>query len=351
MNVPTYLAQLAQQLGCTYVPKCTTFKDDTTSNQKGAVIGVRKGYLVALALTRAGRNASFAIMVRFPTAAAVPQLQEAIKSKPGFSSFFKKKWVKFADNNRLTVSWIYAMTKPKLEEVVALLDTLVDEVSRYAPAFNGKCEDCGSTETRETTLMNGVPGYHCAACQMRIAADKRREAEEYQAKDANYAAGIMAGIVAAAVAGTAWGEVVAWIEIDSGKWYPYLHAAVTFLIGMFVCWALFKAMGKRDRAGQVAAVLLTLAGKWWGDALYYSHFWAHLRGIPFSAALVTNTLKHFFVFKFASGLHVVVFLCDLGFSAMMPWTPWGRLPKFEPVFQTINPDGSLTQTLARGVGA
>ena len=141
MNVQAYLAQLAQQLGCTYVPNCTTFKDDTTSNQKGAVIGVRKGYLVAVALTRAGRNAGFAIMVRFPTSAAVPQLQEAIKSKPGFSSFFNKKRVKFADNNRLTVSWIYTLKKPKLEEVVALLDALVEEVSRYAPAFNGKCED------------------------------------------------------------------------------------------------------------------------------------------------------------------------------------------------------------------
>jgi uncharacterized membrane protein YeaQ/YmgE (transglycosylase-associated protein family) len=199
--------------------------------------------------------------------------------------------------------------------------------------------------------MNGVPGYHCAACQMRLTADKRREAEEYRAKDANYVAGIIAGIVGAAVAGTAWGELAAWLEVDSGKWYPYLHAVVTFLIGMCVCWALFKAMGKRDRAGQVAAVLLTLAGKWWGDALYYTHSMAHLQAVPFSGTLLMDILKHFFLFKFASGLEVVVFLCDLGFSVMMPWTPLARLPKFEPVFQTINPDGSLTQSLARGVGA
>jgi hypothetical protein len=350
MNVPAYLGQLAQQLGCKYVPKCTTFKDDNTSNQKGAVIGVYKGYLVALAVTRAGRNTGFAIMVRFPTTAAVPQLQEAVKSKPGFSSFFNKKWVKVA-GNKLTVSWIYAMKKPKLEDVAALLNALVEEVSRYAPAFAGKCEDCSSSEMREITLMNGIPGYHCVACQMRLTAEKRREGEEYRAKEANYFAGIIAGIVAAAVAGTAWGELVALVEVGSGKWYPYLHAAITFLIGMAVSWALFKAMGKRDRAGQVAAVLLTLAGKWWGDALYYSHFIAHVRETAFTASLVADTIKHFFVYKFASGLHVIVFLCDLGFSAMMPWTPWGRLPKFEPVFQTINSDGSLTQTLAYGVGA
>src|SRR5260370_13086072 len=177
MNVPTYLAQLAKQLRCTYVPKCTTFKDDRTSNQKGAVIGVRKGYGVVVARTRAGGNASFSIMLRFPATTAVPQLEEAIKSRPGFASFFNKKWVKVAGNS-LLVSWVYAVRKPKPEEVIGMLDALLEEVSRYVPAFSGKCEDCGSAETREVTLLNGVPGDHCLACQMRVAAVTRREAED-----------------------------------------------------------------------------------------------------------------------------------------------------------------------------
>src|SRR5215831_10705272 len=138
MNVPTYLAQLAQQVGGVYVPKCTTFKDDATSNQNGAIIATRKGYLVALALTRTGRNAGFAIMVRFPASVAVQQLQDAIKSKPGFSSFFNKKRVKVAADS-VVVSWSYAMTP---EEVVGLLDAVLDELTGYAPAFGGKCEDC-----------------------------------------------------------------------------------------------------------------------------------------------------------------------------------------------------------------
>jgi hypothetical protein len=342
MNVPTYLGDLARQLQFTYVPKCTTFK-------KGAVIGTRKGYLVALALTRAARNSYFAIMIRFPAAAPVQPLQEAIKSK-GFSSFFNKTRVNVAAD-RLTFSWLYTLKKPKLAEITTKLDGLLEEVSRYAPAFNGKCEDCGSTETREITLLNGTPGYHCLGCQMRLTADKRREAEEYKARDTNYVAGIVSGILAAAVAGTAWGEFASWVEVSSGRWYPYLHAAVAFPVGMVVCWALFKAAGKRDRAGQVAAVLLTLAAKWWGDALYYSHLMAHVREIPFSQGLVVLTLRNFFAYKFASAAHAVVFLGDLGFSGAIPWTPWGRLPKFEPVFQTVNADGSLTQTLAAGAGA
>lgn len=351
MNVQTYLGELARQMQFTYVPKCTTFKGDTISNHKGAVIGTRKGYLVALALTRAGRNTYFAIMIRFPAAAAATkQLQEAIKSKPEFSSFFNKKSVKFA-GDRLTLSWAYALKKPKFEHIAPVLDGLLEEVSRYAPTFNGKCEDCGSTETPDITLLNGVPGYHCLACQMRLTADKRREAEEYKARDANYVIGIVAGILAAAVAGTAWGEFAAWAEGGSGNWHPYLHAIVTFLIGMAVCWPLFKAAGKRDRAGQIAAIILTLAGKWWGDALYYSHLVAHVRDIAFSGGLVALTLKNFFTFKFASEPHILVFLCDLGISAVIPWMPWGRLPNFEPVFQTVNADGSLTRTLAAVAGA
>ncbi len=350
MNVPAYLAQLAQQLGCTYSPKCTTFKDDNTSNQKGAVIGNRKGYVIALALTRAGRNAGCAIMVRFPKTAAVAQIQEAIKSKPGFSTFLAKKSVKVAETG-LIVSWLYAIKRPKAEEVIGLLDAVVEEVSRYAPAFTGKCEDCGSAATPEITLLNGVPGYHCVACQTRLVGEKRREAEAYKAREPNYLFGILAGVLAAAVSGTLWGELAGLWEVPDEKWYPQIHALMTFLIALPVCWALFRAVGKRDRVGQGMAILLTLAGKWWGDTLYYSHLVVHARGILFTGALVLAVLKHFFRYEFMTGGHVIVFGCDVAFSAMIPWTPWGRLPKFEPVFQTLNADGSLVPPLARGAGA
>jgi hypothetical protein len=350
MNVQTYLAQLAQQLGCVYVPKCTAFKDDYIANVKGAVVGARKGYLVTLALTRQGRNSGFAIMVRFPASTAATQLQESIKSKPGFSSFLSRKNIKVLDN-RLTVSWVYVMKKPKLEDITAMLDALLEECSRYVPAFNGKCEDCGVAETREITLMNGVAGYHCLACQTRVIAEKRREAEEYKAKDANYVLGILAGLIVAAVAGTMWGELLNWIEVGEGKWYPQMHALGGFAVGIPVCLVLFKAAGKRDRVGQVAAILLTLAGKWWGDVLYYSHAIAYSTATTVTAPLITQTVQHFFSYKFYDGLHMLVTGADLVCSAAIPWTPWGRLPKFEPVFQTINSDGSLTQAAAQSAGA
>jgi hypothetical protein len=350
MTAATYMSQLAQQLGCIYVPKCTTFKSDYQSNQKGAVFGARQGYLVALALTAAGRSTGFAILVRYPKSAAAEQIQESLKNRPGFSKFLAKKTVK-ASADGVAVSWTYALNKTKMEEVVSLLDAVIQEVSRYAPAFTGKCEDCATADTRGITLMNGTPGYHCVACQMRIAAEKQREADEYKAKEANYAGGLAAGLAAVAITGSAWGWLVSWMEADSGQWSPKLHAVVAFGISIPVAWLIFKAMGKRDRAGQALAVVLTLAAKWWGDAIYYTHVLMHFQNLAFSWQLVGSVLRHFFDFKFLDVGHKIVAACDVGISLLVPWMPWGKLPKFVPVFQTVNPDGSLTQTLAQSAGA
>ncbi|HLY97780.1 MAG TPA: hypothetical protein VKT33_01820, partial [Candidatus Angelobacter sp.] len=265
MNAATYMSQLARKLGSIYVPKCTTFKTDYQSSKKGAVIGVRKGYLAALALTAAtghtyGRSNGFSMMVRYPKSSAAPQITEALKNRPGFSSFFGKKSVKAADDGVL-ISWAYVFGKTKQEDVIALLDAVIEEVSKYAPAFIGKCEDCGTAEAREITLMNGTPGYHCSACQMRIAADKQREADEYRTKDANYILGLFAGLFAAAVTGSAWGWLIGLAEGDTGQWSPKLHALAGLLISVPICLLMFKAIGKRDRAGQIMAVVLTLAAK------------------------------------------------------------------------------------------
>src|SRR5260370_35641665 len=90
------MSQLGQKIGCVYVPKCTTFKETYQTATKHVVFGAYKGYLVALALTQAGRTAGFVMLVRYPRAPMAPPLQEAFKARPGFSSFFGKKAVKVA---------------------------------------------------------------------------------------------------------------------------------------------------------------------------------------------------------------------------------------------------------------
>jgi hypothetical protein len=347
MNVATYMAQLAQQIGGVYVPKCTTFRGHYHSPVKGAVLGARKGYLVALALTRAGRTAGFAMLVRYPKAPIVPPLQEALHGRPGFSNFFGKKTVKAAVDG-VSISWTYRLTKPNVEEIASLLDAVIEEVSKVAQPFSGKCEDCAAAEAREITLMNGLPGYHCLACQMRIAEEKQREADEYKAKDANYVVGLAAGLVAAAIAGSAWGWFASLMEADSGKWYPQLHAVMAFAVSIPICWLMFKAIGKRDRVGQVLAIVLTLAAKWWGDAIYYTHVVMHVQSIAFSWQLVGSVVRHFWDYKFFDGGHSFVTICDVVICFAVPWMPWAKLPAFVPVFQTINPDGSLSQTLTQG---
>src|SRR6266481_561609 len=351
MNAATYMSQIAQQLGSIYSPKCTTFKNDYRSGKKGAVIGARKGYLTALALTSSGRTYGgtngFSLMVRYPKSSSAQQITEALKNRPGFSSFFGKKSVK-ATEDSVVVSWTYSLGKTKQEDVITLLDAVIEEVSRYAPAFTGKCEDCGTAEAREITLMNGAPGYHCSGCQMRIAADKQREADEYSARDANYVLGLAAGLSAAAVTGSAWGWLIGLAEGDSGQWSPKLHALVGVAISIPICLLMFKVIGKRDRAGQIMAVVLTLAAKWWGDAIYFTYVFMHFQNVAFSWPLVSIVLRQFFEIKFTDGWHIFVTICDIVIAAAVPWLPWGKLLTFVPVFQTIQPDGSLIQTLTQG---
>ncbi len=342
MNIAAYMSQLAQKIGGVYVPKCTTFKETYQTATKHVVFGAYKGYLVALALTQAGRTAGFVMLVRYPRAPMAPPLQEAFKARPGFSSFFGKKV------DGVMVSWTYALTKPKLEEIAGLLDAVIEEVSKAVPPFSGRCEDCSTAEAREITLMNGMPGYHCLACQMRVAAEKQREADEYKAKDANYVVGLGAGLVAAAVAGSAWGWLISLMEADSGKWYPQVHAVMGVVLSIPICWLMFKAIGKRDRVGQVLAIVLTLAAKWWGDAIYFTYVKMHFAELAFSWQLLGSVVRHFWEYQFLSGGRIFVAVCDVVIALAVPWMPWGKLPKFVPVFQTINPDGSLSQTLTDG---
>lgn len=326
---------MARQLGLTYVPKCKTFKDTYQSNIKGAVVGSRRGYLVALALTRTGNNSSFSFMVRYLRSAAAQQIQDAIKAKPGFSAFTNRKTVK-ATEDRVQVSWVFALKKPKPQEVLQLLDAAIDEVSRFAPAFQGKCEDCGVATVNEITLMDGTPGLHCGACQSRITAEKEREAAEYRAKDSNYGFALAGGMVAAAIVGATWGELISLLEVGSTSWSPKLHMFITFLLGIPVSWVVFKCAGKRDRTTQIMAVFLTLAAKWWGDSLYYTNLMMHFRSLAFTWPLLTKVISHFFVFKFSSLSYKLIFGADLLFSGLLPWMPWGKIPRFVPVFQPLN---------------
>src|SRR5260370_20170473 len=134
MNIAAYMSQLAQKIGGVYVPKCTTFKETYQTATKHVVFGAYKGYLVALALTQAGRTAGFVMLVRYPRAPMAPPLQEALKARPGLSSFFGKKAVKVAVGGGIG-SRNHALCQPKTGGSARLLDGGVREGRTGRPPF------------------------------------------------------------------------------------------------------------------------------------------------------------------------------------------------------------------------
>jgi len=182
-----------------------------------------------------------------------------------------------------------------------------------------------------------------------MTADKKREQEEYEDRPANYVLGIPVGIVAAISGGTVWGLGISAMEAGANNWTPKLHFIIAFGIGVLVGWAMFKVIGKITRVGQGIAILLTLLGKFWGDALFYTFDVMYRRGAHISLNVLGWTsrdfrmfqiflnfvVQHFWVFKLNGFEGKMVLLGDLVLASAIPWVPWGRVPKFIPTFESV----------------
>ena len=113
-----------------------------------------------------------------------------------FKGFAGRKTIK-VQNDKLVFSWPYTLKKPSSESVVALIDTVIGVVRQFVPAHDGKCDDCQSANVSNVTLVNNIPGFHCAACQARLSEAKEREAEEYANRKAHLLHGTLFGSAAA----------------------------------------------------------------------------------------------------------------------------------------------------------
>ena len=356
MAKPSYLQQLGDSLGFTVLPDALTFKGDF-QHGKGIVLGLRSGYLVCVGLISAGEANSVGVIVRYRRGAPKDAIENALKSRPAFKSFIARKPVKVSADG-LTVAWPYALKKPTPDAVRNFVDEVVSCVRGLAMPFGGKCEDCGSIEVAEITLVNAMPGYHCDACKARFAAEKERAAEEYKSRPANYMLGVPVGALIAAAAGTAWGLFISWAEVGSTTWSPKLHFIAGFFVAGPVGWAMFKTMGKVTRSGQVAAILLALAGKFWGDVIYYTFSVlysskAHLSINPFVwtqhdyqvfASFLRFVAAKFWQFKLYGFEGKFILVGDLACTFSLPLLPWAKLPKFDPTFERV---GRLSETQAR----
>jgi len=334
----SYLTELSLRAGLQCFPKLPTFKTDTQSS-KGTGLGMRGGFPVAVGLVSVGNTSSVAAMVCFRKQGDVLQLEAALKDLPDFKGFAVRRTIK-VQNDQVVFSWPYTLKKPSSESVVALLDGVIAVIKQFVPAHDGKCDDCQSATVSSVTLVNNIPGFHCAGCQARLSEAKEREAAEYASRSAQYPQGILFGAGAAAAFAVAWAVLLNWIEFGSNTWYPKLHIAVSVLASMFVAWAFFKGAGKVNRTGQLLAIVLTLVGKFGGDAIFYARVLADQWHIAFNSHVVGFAITHFWALKltFYGGWSIVLLLSDLGFAAAIPWMPWGKIPKFQPTFVAVQGD-------------
>jgi hypothetical protein len=331
-----YLAELSVQSGIQYFPTLNTFKTDQQSS-KATALGIRSGFPLAIGLTSGHNVRNVAVMIRFRRQGDVSQLSASLKELPEFKTFTGRKTLKVQDDG-VYISWPYVLKKPDAQSVIALIDSVITIIKQFVPVHDGKCDDCQMATASTITLVNNIPGFHCAGCQARFAEAKDREAQDYAKKTALYLPGFLTGAGAAIIAGLAWGLLISWIELGSNEWYPKLHICASAAIAIFVGWAFFKGAQKVDRLGQAIAIVLALSGKFLGDGLYYSKAVAAYLHSSVTPHIVTVVVKHFFQLKLDHAWGLALLIADFGFALCIPWMPGSKIPKFKPTFVAVQGD-------------
>ena len=328
-----YLAELSVQSGIDYFPALNTLKTDQQSS-KGTALGMRSGFPMAIGLTSGHNVSNVAVMIRFRRQGDISQLSASLKALPEFKTFTGRKTLK-VQNDSVFIFWPYVLKKPSAQSVITLVDSVIMIIRQFVPAHDGKCDDCQMAAASTITLVNNIPGFHCAGCQARLAQAKDREAQDYAKKTALYLPGFLTGTGAAIIAGLAWGFLVSWIELGSNEWYPKLHVCASAAIAIFVGWAFFKGAQKVDRVGQAIAVVLALSGKFLGDALYYSKDVAAYLHSSVTPHVVAAVVKHFWQLKLDHAWGLALLIADFGFALCIPWMPGSKIPKFKPTFVAV----------------
>jgi len=150
-------------MGFAILPNAQSFKNDYQDG-KGIVLGRQGGFLVAVGLVKAGDNTTLAVMVRFRKGSPTEAIQTKLKELPTFNGFAGRKTLQIGTQG-LVAGWPFAFKKPTPDVVIAFVNEIVGQLQGLALPFSGKCEECGSHDVDEVTLMNRVPGYLCPSCQ------------------------------------------------------------------------------------------------------------------------------------------------------------------------------------------
>ncbi len=319
-----WMTELSSLSGLSHYPNQGPF-----AQKAGALIGDRDGYLLAIGPAVEGRQSSIKLMLRYPemqlSESFRASVDQALENAPTFPDSERKAIKKMQVGADFFLwQWNYSFGKPKVDQVAALATALVDAAKQVAPKFAGKCEICKSSSTSEILLRNAVPGYFCSGCQERLRAEGDAADQAYEALPTNFPKGLLFGALAAIAGGLAWGLVAYAIN------YIFLWGAI--LIGMMVCWAVFKGIGKINIAGRVAAFVLTVASVIFGDAIFYTLALARQEKIPVSLDLLKEVLTNIVEIE-TTGENIISVLFALIGAGIVIYQK--RKPKFTPEFQRL----------------
>lgn len=319
-----WMTELAALTGLTHYPKQGPFVQ-----KEGALIGDRDGYLLAIGPAKTERQSSINLMLRFPEMQQPegfrPLVDQSLESAPTFPDSERKAIKKMQHGADFFLwQWNYSFGKPKTDQVAALATALVDAAKQVAPKFAGKCEICKSNSASEILLRNAVPGYYCSGCQEKLRAEGAAADQAYEELPTNLPKGLLFGALAALLGGVAWG-LVAYASNTI-----FLYGAI--LIGLMVCWAVFKGIGKINLAGKISAFVFTVASVVFGDAIFYTLAIARNEQLPVSMDLLKQVLASLPEIETSSdGLSSIAFaLIGAGIVIYQK-----RKPKFTPEFQRL----------------
>lgn len=315
-----YMAQLSESVGLPYYPKQGPFE-----TKKGAIIGARDGYLIAIGLTKqAGQSAALGVLLRFKAVSRPEQVRAAIEAASLKPSRAKMQ----VDNTSLLLIWPYALSKPKPTEVANLIRAMIDRVGSIAQGLDGRCEKCQSAATQVLLLRNGVPGYYCDGCQQRIRQELDVAAVDYENKQSDIPRGAVLGIVVAALGSLAWGGMAFAIH------RIFLYGAIG--IGYLIGWAVVKGMGKINRVGQTLVFALTVASVLVGDMFFYTLSGMKQFGLSSAPQVFRIVNAHFWEWETRHGIGSIIFaLIGAGFALYRV-----RKPKFTVRFDRLGSPAS-----------
>jgi len=310
-----YLTRIADLNGLRRLPHGGPFRDPA-----GAAVGLRHGYLVVIGPSRSlqGRRA-LTVLLRFRSVPDPEVVREAIETDPGLrreldapgaapppalasepvldpavggetaaglprplgaDKVSRRHYRQLqVGNDFVRWDWGYSLRRPEPERVTALVATLLSALRPWAPVFDAACELCLSP-TPEVSLLNGIPGYHCARCQQQLRQKLDLSAAEYAQFAPEPLRGFLAGLIVMVAAGLAWG-LAAYL-------FPPLFWPGAFVVGLLIAESVLRGTGKLHPAVYLLIALLTLAGVLLGDSFYLALNLARGHAVALTPRLVLS---------------------------------------------------------------